>query len=72
MLLRLLSQCTNMQFQFLLIFLMPRTKSITLPVLANNISVNGAATLQQARSCLTYAQFQLNSMRVLSSKEVDV
>lgn len=36
-----------------LLFLMPHTKSSL-----NSTSVNGAATLQQAASCLTYAQFR--------------
>jgi len=60
-----------MQFDFDLVFLMPHTRSITCPVLATSISVNGAVSLQQARSCLTYARFQLNSVRALTSKEVD-
>lgn len=71
-LLWLLSQCTKMQLQFGLLFLMLHTMSTTFPVLTNSISVNSAATLQLARSCLTYAQLQLNSGRVPSSKETGI
>lgn len=62
---------TQGQFQFGLVFLMPCSKSFPFPVLTNSISAF-QATLQQARSCLTYAQLQLNCVRVPASKEAHI